>query len=49
MRKDIKRVSGNGIGEVRDNGNAVPGIRGFVGRCINGWGCVRKSRDKVRT
>jgi hypothetical protein len=48
-REDIKRVSRNGIGEVRDDCKAVPGIRGFVGRCINEWQCVRKSRGRVRT
>jgi hypothetical protein len=34
MREDIKRVSGNSIGEVRDDGKAVLGIRDFVGGCI---------------
>jgi hypothetical protein len=48
-RKDIKRVSRNGIGEVRDYGNAVPGIGGLIGRGVNGWGSVRKSRGRVRT
>ena len=48
MREDIKGVSGNGVREVRDNGNTVPGVGGFVGRCINGWGGVRKSRGRVR-
>jgi len=48
-RKDIKGVSGNGIGEVRDYGNAVPGIGGLIGRGVNGWGRVRKSRGRVRT
>jgi len=28
--KDIKRVSRNGIGEVRDDCDAVPGIRSLV-------------------
>ena len=47
-REDIKRVSRNGIGEVRDDCKAVSGIRGFIGRCINGWQCSRKSRGRVR-
>jgi hypothetical protein len=46
--KDIKGVSGNDIGEVRDYGNAVPGIGGLVGRGVNGQGRVRKSRGRVR-
>jgi hypothetical protein len=49
MREDIKRVSRNSIGEVRDNSKAIPGIRGFVGGCINGWGSVRKSGGRIRT
>ena len=48
-RKDIKGVSGNGIGEVRDYGNAVPGVGSLVGRCVNGRGRMRKSRGRVRT
>jgi hypothetical protein len=46
--EDIKGVSGNGIGEVRDYGNAVPGIGSCIGRGVNGWGRVRKSRGRVR-
>jgi hypothetical protein len=42
-RKDIKGVSGNNVREVRDYGNAVPGIGSL------GWGRVRKSRGRVRT
>ena len=42
-------MSGNGIGEVRDDGKAVPGIRDFVGGYINGQRGVRKSRGSVRT
>ena len=49
VRKDVKGVSGNGIREVRDYGNAVPGIGGFIGRGVNGWGGMRKSRGRVRT
>ena len=40
-------MSGNGIREFRDNGNTVSGIRSLVGRCVNGWGGVRKSRSTV--
>jgi len=49
MGEDIKGVSGNNIGEVRDYGNAVPGIRSLIGRCVNGWCSMRKSRGRVRT
>jgi hypothetical protein len=48
VRKDIKGVSGDDIGEVRDYGNAVPGIRGFIGRRVNGQGGMRKGRGRVR-
>ena len=48
-REDIKGVSGDNVGEVRDYGNAVPGIGSLVGRGVNGWGRVRKSRGRVRT
>jgi hypothetical protein len=47
--KDIKRVSGNDVREVRDYSNAVPGIRSFVGGCVSSWGRVRKSKGRVRT
>ena len=47
-RKDIKGMSGNDVREARDYGNAVPGIRGFVGRSVNGRGSMRKSRGRVR-
>jgi hypothetical protein len=47
--KDIKGVSRNNVGEVRDYGNAVPGIRSLVGRSIIGWCSMRKSRGRVRT
>jgi hypothetical protein len=47
--EDIKGVSRNNVREVRDYGNAVPGIGSLVGRGINGWGRVRKSRGRVRT
>ena len=48
-RKDIKRMSGNNVREVRDYGNAVPSVGSFVGRGVNGWSGVRKSRGRVRT
>jgi hypothetical protein len=48
-REDIKRVSGNDVGEVRDYSDAVPGIGSLVGRGVNGWCSVRKSRGRVRT
>jgi hypothetical protein len=28
--EDIKRMSGDGVGEARDYSNAVPGIRGVI-------------------
>jgi hypothetical protein len=49
MGKDIKRVSRNNVGEVRDYSNAVLGIRSLVGRCVSRWSGVRKSRGRVRT
>jgi hypothetical protein len=47
--KDIKGVSGNNVREVRDHGNAVPGIGSLVGRSVNGRRGMRKSRGRVRT
>ena len=47
--KDIKGVGGNNIREVRDYGNAVPGIRSLIGRSVIGWCGMRKSRGRVRT
>jgi hypothetical protein len=47
-RKDIKRMSGDNVREVRDHGKAVPSIGSLVGRGVNGWGRVRKSRGRVR-
>ena len=35
MGENIKGMSWNSIGEVRDYSNAVPGIRGIVGRCVS--------------
>ena len=48
-REDIKRMSGNNVREVRDHGNAVPGIGSLVSRGVNRWGRMRKSRGRVRT
>jgi hypothetical protein len=48
-REDIERVSRNGIREVRDDSNAVPGIRGFVRRCVSRRSSMRKSRGRFRT
>ena len=47
--EDIKGMSGDDVGEVRDYSNAVPGVGSLVGRCVNGRGRVRKSRGRVRT
>jgi hypothetical protein len=47
-RKDIKGVSRDDIREVRDYGNAVPGIGSFIGGGVNGQSGVRKSRGRVR-
>jgi len=47
--KDIEGMGGDDVREVRDHGNAVPGIGSLVRRCVNGWGRVRKSRGRVRT
>jgi hypothetical protein len=49
VREDIKRVSGNSIGEVRDNSNVVPCIRSLIERSIDRQRGVRKSRGRVRT
>jgi hypothetical protein len=46
--KVIKGMSGDNVREVRDYGNAVPGIRSLVRGCVNGWGRGRKSRGRVR-
>jgi len=46
--QDVKGVSGNDIREVRDYSNAVPGIGSLIGRGVNRWGRVRKSRGRVR-
>jgi hypothetical protein len=47
--KDIKWMSRDDVREVRDYSNAVPGIRGFIGRGVNGRGGMRKSRGRFRT
>jgi hypothetical protein len=49
MGKDIKGICGNDIRKVRDYGNAVPGIGSLIGRGVNGWCGMRKSRGRVRT
>ena len=46
--KDVKGVSGDNVREVRDHGNAVPGIGSLVGRGVNGRCGMRKSRGRVR-
>ena len=46
--EDIKGVSGNNVREIRDHGNAVPGIGSLVGRGVNGWGRVKKGRGRAR-
>ena len=47
-RKDIEGMSGDDIGKVRDYGNAVPGVGSLIGRGVNGWCGMRKSRGMVR-
>jgi hypothetical protein len=47
--EDVKGVSRNNVGEVRDYSNAVSGIGSLVGRGVNGWCGMRKSRGRVRT
>jgi len=47
--EDIKGMSGDNIGEVRDYDNAVPGIRSLVSRSVNRWRGMRKNRGRVRT
>jgi hypothetical protein len=49
MRKNIKRVSSNGIRELRNDSKAVPGIRSLIRRCVSRWGGIRKSRGRIRT
>jgi hypothetical protein len=47
--EDIKGMSGDNVREVRDYNNAVPGIRSLIGRSVNGWCGIRKSRGRFRT
>ena len=47
--KDIKGMSGDNVREVRNHGNAVPGIGSLIGRGVNGRCGMRKSRGRVRT
>jgi len=47
--EDIKGVSGDDVSEIRDYGNAVPGIGSLVRGHVNERGRVRKSRGRVRT
>jgi hypothetical protein len=48
VEKDIEGMSRDNIREVGDYSNAVLGIRGLVGRSVNGWCGMRKSRGRVR-
>jgi hypothetical protein len=48
MRKDVKGMGGDDIREVRDYGNAVPGMGSLVCRSVSGQGSMRKSRGRVR-
>jgi hypothetical protein len=47
--EDIKGVGRDDIREVRDYGNAVPGIGSLVRRGVIGQSGVRKSRGRIRT
>jgi len=47
--EDIKRMGGDNFREVRDHGNAVPGIGSLIRRGVNGRSGMRKSRGRVRT
>jgi hypothetical protein len=49
VREDIKGVGGNYVREVRDDSDAVLGIRSFVRGSVIGWSRMRKSRGRVRT
>ena len=49
MREDIKRMSRNNVREVRDHGDAVPGVGSLIGRGVNGRCSMRKSRGRIRT
>jgi hypothetical protein len=39
-REDIKGVSGDDVGKVRDHSDAVPGIGSLISRGVNGRGRV---------
>ena len=45
--EDIKGMGGDDVREVRDYGNAVPGIGSLIGRGTDGRGRLRKSRGRV--
>jgi len=47
--KVIKGMSRNNVREVRDYGNAVPGIGSLVGRSVNRRRGMKKGRGRVRT
>jgi hypothetical protein len=47
--KDTKGMCRNDVRKVRDYGNAVPGIESLIGRSVDRWGGMRKSRGRVRT
>jgi hypothetical protein len=49
MREDIKRVSRNGIGELGDDSDAVPGIGSLIRGHVVRRGGMRKSRGRIRT
>ena len=48
MGKNVKGMGGDNIREVRDYSDAVPGIRGIVGRHVSRQGSMRKSRGRFR-
>jgi hypothetical protein len=47
--EDIKGMSRDNVREVRDYGNAVPGIRSLMRGSVNGWSGMKKGRGRVRT
>ena len=49
MGKNVQRVSRNDVRELRDYSNAIPTVRGLIGRCVSRWSSMRKSRGRVRT
>ena len=48
-RENVKRMSGNGIWEVGDGGEAVPHIGSLIRGCVGRQGGMRKSRGRIRT